>query len=118
MLTSKLASFAGLVGAAMIAIAPGASTAFAATPDDQVSVKVSIADLNMNGEAGARVALSRIRYAAEEICRGGIDEQTLGEQMQSRSCETATVERTVASMNVPALTAVSHGHHVTAMASR
>jgi UrcA family protein len=119
MLTSKLASFTGLVGAAMIALAvgPGATSAFAASPDDPISVKVSIADLNMASEAGARTALARIQYAADRACGGDVSDQTLGEQMQFRSCARQAVERTIASINQPALTAVSQGRHVTAMAS-
>jgi UrcA family protein len=119
---SKLASLAGLIGAALLvaAVGPGAaSTAFAAdrADDSAISLTVSTAGLDLGSETGARAALSRIRYAADEICRGGVDEQTLGEQMQSRACAKAAVERAVASMNLPALTAVSQHRHVTTMAS-
>ena len=119
MLTSKLASFAGLVGSAMIAITvgSGATTAFAASPDDPISVKVSLADLNMASEAGAQTALARIRFAANQACGGDLSDQTLGEQMQFRSCAKQAVQRAVASINQPALTAVSQGRHVTTMAS-
>jgi hypothetical protein len=101
MLTSKLASVTGVVGAAMLAltIGSGASTAFAAQPDGQVSIKVSTADLNLASDAG------------------GDAEPSFSQQMQFRSCVRDTVERTVAAMNLPTLTAVSEGHHVTAMAS-
>ncbi len=118
MLTSKLPSFTGVVGAAMLAltIGSGASTAFAADPAGQVSIKVPVADLNLASDAGARAALTRIRHAAKEICGGGA-EPSLIQQTQFRSCVSGTVERTVAAMNLPTLTAVSEGHHVTAMAS-
>ena len=119
MLTSKLASLVGLVGAGMIAAAvgPGASSAFAASPDAPVSIKVSIADLNMASEAGARTALRRLQYAADEACGGDIADQTLGEQMQFRTCAKQALQRAVEAINQPALTAVSQGRHVTAMAS-
>ena len=119
MLTSKLASLAGLVGAAMIAaaIGPGATTAFAASPDDPISVKVSLADLNMASDAGARTALARIQNAANRACGGDVSDQSLGEQMQFRSCAKQAVQRAVTAINQPALTAVSEGRHVTAMAS-
>jgi UrcA family protein len=119
MLTSKLASFTGVVGAAMLALTIGssASTAFAAQPDGQVSIKVSTADLNLASDAGARAALVRIRHAAKEICGGGDAEPSLVQQMQFYSCVNSSVERTVAAINLPTLTAVSEGHHVTAMAS-
>ena len=119
MLTSKLASLVGLVGAAMIAAAvgPGAATAFAASPDDPISVKVSLADLNMASEAGAREALARLQYAANQACGGDVSDQTLGEQMRFRSCAKQAVLRAVTAINQPALTAASQGRHVTAMAS-
>lgn len=120
MLTSKFASVAGFIGAAVLvaAIGPGATCAFAASSDDQVTIRVSVDDLNMTSEAGARVALRRIQYAANEICGGDVADRSLGEQMQVRQCARAAVEHAVASMNLPALTAVSGGHHVgTAMAS-
>jgi UrcA family protein len=119
MLTSKLASLVGLVGAAVIAAAvgPGAITAFAASPDDQVSIKVSLADLNVTSDAGAHEALARINRAARQICGGGDAEPSFTQQMQFRSCVTGAVGRTVAAINQPALTAVSQGRHITAMAS-
>jgi UrcA family protein len=115
---SKLASVAGLVAA--LVIGPAAtSTAFAADagPDSVTTLHVSVADLNLDSEAGARRALSRIQYAADEICTGGIDERTLGEQYQARTCTKGVVEHAVATMNLPMLTAVSQGRHVTKMAS-
>ncbi|HEX3405835.1 MAG TPA: UrcA family protein [Caulobacteraceae bacterium] len=120
MLTSKFASVAGLIGAAVLAaaIGPGATSAFAASPDDQATIRVSVDDLNMTSEAGARVALRRIQHAADEICGGDVTDRSLGEQMQVRQCARAAVERAVASINLPALTAVSGGRHVaTTMAS-
>ena len=120
MLTSKLTSAAGLIGAAVLvaAIGPGATSALAASPSDQVTIGVSVADLNMTSEAGARVALRRIQHAANEICGGDVADRTLGELMQSRDCERSAVKRAVASMNLPALTAVSEDRHVpAAMAS-
>jgi UrcA family protein len=117
MLTSKLMSVAGLIGAAALSAAIAPSCAFAANLDDQVTVTVSTADLNMGSEAGARAALHRIQYAANEICGGDGGERGLGEQMESRSCVQATVKRTVASVNLPTLTAVSQGRHVSVLAS-
>src|SRR5271168_2336416 len=67
---SKLASVAGVIAAAVLAAAidPGAAAAFAATPHDQVTIRVSVADLSMTSEAGAQEALARIRHAAREVC--------------------------------------------------
>ena len=116
---AKLASLAGLVGAALMvaAIAPGAS-AFAADPDGQVSLKVSIADLNLATEAGAREALARIQRTARHICGDGDAEPGLTQQLQFRSCVSEAVQHAVAAINAPMLTAVSQGRHTdTAMAS-
>jgi UrcA family protein len=117
MLTSKLASVAGLIGATVLAAAiPAATSAFAATPD-QVTVKVSTADLNMNSEAGARVALARIRHAAKEICGDSGARTSLDQTMQLHACVNGVVERAVAASNQPTLVAVSQGRHMAAMAS-
>jgi UrcA family protein len=117
---SKFASVSVFVGAAVLAAAtgPGATCAFAANLGDQVTVKVDTTDLNMGSEAGARQALRRIERAAVEICGGdavlpGAD-RTQGEQMQSEYCTQEVVKRTIASLNQPALTAVSEGRHVAA----
>jgi UrcA family protein len=117
MLTSKLASVAGLIGATVLAAAiPAATSAFAATPD-QLTVKVSTADLNLNSEAGARVALARIRHAAKEICGDSGARTSLDQSMQLQACVNGVVERAVAASNQPTLVAVSQGRHVAAMAS-
>ena len=70
MFTSKLASIAGLIGAAVIAaVGPGfATAAFAGAPDDQITIQVSVGDLNLSSEAGAQAALARIHHAAQAIC--------------------------------------------------
>ena|SRR5215469_7463819 len=114
MLTSKLASVAGFFGAAVLAaaFAPGATCAFAASPDDHATVYVWTKDLNMVSETGAREALSRIQYAADDVCGGDVADLTMAERSQSQECSQAVVKRTVASMNLPALTAVSEGRHV------
>lgn len=112
---SKLPSLAGLIGAAVLvaAVGPGAAaTAFAADPGAAVTLKVSIADLNMSSVAGAREALARIQRAARQIC-GGDSEPSLTQQMQYRSCVSDAVQRAVAAMRLPTLTAVSQGGHVT-----
>ena len=112
MFITKITSVAGCIGAAMLATAI-APAAFAASPDDQVTVKVSIADLNMSTEAGAKAALARINYAAREICGDNSgDKPSLSEHMQLRSCVTSIVAQTVASTNSPTLLAVSQGRHV------
>jgi UrcA family protein len=115
MLTSKLASVTGLIAAAVLAA--GATSALAASPDGQVSVRLSLDDLNMNSEAGAQEALARIGRAARAICGDSDTRVSLGRQMQLRSCVTSTVERAVAGSNLPTLIAASHGRLAATMAS-
>jgi UrcA family protein len=115
--TSNLPSVAGFIGAAVLAAAIVPTTcALAANPGDQVTVRVSTTDLNMASEAGARTALRRIQDAADETCGGDVvlpgADRTQGEQIQSQYCAQAVVKRTIASMNLPALTAVSEGRPV------
>ena len=117
MRTSRRSSVTGFVGAVVLAaaIGLGGASAFAANSDGQVSIRLSIADLNMNSEAGARVALSRIRYTAEKIC--GEPGRSLRRQTLVRECVANTVGRTVATVDLPILTAASQGQHVTAIAA-
>jgi UrcA family protein len=116
MFTSKLASVAGLIGAAVIAVAIGpgaAATAFAATPDNQITIRVSVDDLNLSSEAGAQAALARIHHAAQDICGDDGNRTSLAEQAKLRACIDSTVERAMAASNLPTLVAVSHGRPVT-----
>ena len=50
-------------------------TAYGAAPThfEDVSVKVSYADLNIDNEAGAKILYLRLRNAAEEVCGLGSD---------------------------------------------
>jgi UrcA family protein len=116
MLTSRLASVAGFIGAAMLAAA-SAAPAFAANSHDQVTIRVSVADLNMTREAGAKEALARIRHAAREVCGDSRVSGPVAEQMELRLCVADSVKRAVASANLPTLTAVSQSQHLTEMAS-
>jgi UrcA family protein len=120
MSTFRFASVSGFIGAAVLAaaIAPVATSAFAAPTDDQATVYVWTKDLNMFSEAGAREALSRIQWAADGVC-GGVNDDglTMEQRKEWQECAQAVVKRTVASMNLPTLTAVSQGRHVSALAS-
>ncbi|HWF78174.1 MAG TPA: UrcA family protein [Caulobacteraceae bacterium] len=114
---AKLASLAGLVGAAVM-VAAIVPPAFAADPDAPMSLKVSIADLNLKSDAGAHEALARIQRAARHVCGDGDVEPGLTQQVQFHNCVSQAVQHAVAAINAPALTAVSPGRHVdTAMAS-
>jgi UrcA family protein len=123
MFTSRLASVTGFIGAAVLAATISVAAITAATPasaassGDEVSIRVSVADLNMTSETGAREALTRIRRAANELCGGSEFRGSFAEQTERRSCVADTVKRAVAGSNLPTLMAVSQGQHVTKMAS-
>lgn len=120
MLSSRLASFAGFAGAVVIAgavvlasaVALGAAPAYAANLNDPVTIRVSVADLNMTSDVGAQEALARIRHAAKEICGDSGVGGLVAEQIESHSCVVDAVERAVANADQPTLTAVSQGQHV------
>ena len=118
---AKLASLAGLIGAAVLvaAVGPGAATAaFAANPDGPASLKVQISDLNLTSDAGAHEALTRIQRAARHVCGDGDTQPGLSQQIQFRSCVSESVQRAVVAINAPGLTAVSQGRSAaTAVAS-
>lgn len=115
MFTSTLASVAGLIGAAVIAaaIGPGAATAaLAATPESQITMQVSVADLNLSSEAGAQAALARIHRAAQAVCGDDGSRNSLADRAMLRACVDSAVERVIATENLPTLIAVSHGRPV------
>jgi len=96
--------FATLVGLAALGFAAGADAGPAMSPTsdrDAVSVKVSFADLDASGEAGAKALLKRIQNAARDIC---------GSELNPFACRSDTVDRAVASLGNPAVTALKAGH--------
>ena len=91
--------------------------ALAASTDSDITIKVSLADLNLNSEAGVQQALVRIRRAAQEICGDDGSAKTLTEMMHLRTCVDTTVREAVASSHLPTLTDASQGRPVTTLAS-
>lgn len=98
-----------------IALAVLAATAVsipvcAASPDpDVISVRVSLADLNLAGKPGAAVALRRIRKAAETICGDKPMVIELARVELYDDCARAAVGRAVASLDNPTVTALYTG---------
>ena len=86
-----------LAGAAAAAPAAGAD-------DDQRSMTVQLADLNLDREAGAAVALRRIHSAANAVCSRDNDRHALGPYALYQPCVTDTVERAVAALGAPIVT--------------
>jgi UrcA family protein len=78
-------------------------TAFGAAPShfEDVSVKVSYADLNIDNEAGAKILYMRLRNAAEEVCGLGSDVK-LGSRTASshaKACYREALDKAVTEIN-------------------
>jgi len=89
--------------AAALSAAP--ATWAATSDDDNLTVKVRIADIDLNTASGAKAALSRIRSAAVRICGEAPDAWNSTAARQYRSCVDGVVTRTVATLNSPTVTA-------------
>jgi UrcA family protein len=86
-----------LAGTAVAAPAAGADS-------DQRSMTVHLADLRLDREAGAAVALRRIHSAASAVCSRDSDRHALAPYAQYQPCVIDTVERAVAALDLPVVT--------------
>ncbi len=92
--------------AALIAL--GFTAAAQAAPnDDVVSVKIETVGLNLGSQAGALIALNRIRQVADEMCGRRPDPRDLGALATYRTCLKTTVDNAVSSVNAPVLQALN-----------
>lgn len=102
--------FVSLTAAATIAIS---APAFAAAPSqiDDVSVKVSYSDLNIQSEAGARVLYVRLKRASEEVCgiQPHIMNGSLARTMKARRCFQETLDASVEKIDSEALNEIHAG---------
>lgn len=98
----------------IIAASLAATFAFAGAASAQgnratdVSVRVSLAGLNLNTDAGAKAALYRIRDAAGQIC-GGEPSTPLERRSQFDPCVKRTVDQTVANLGSARVALVAAG---------
>jgi UrcA family protein len=99
---SALALVAALGSAAGVHAAP-------ANDPDTVSVSVSITGLNPASLAGAQGVLRRIRTAADGLCGGAPDPRDLDRGATYQACMTETVNRAVASLDLPMVSALNAG---------
>lgn len=77
-------------------------------PDPEiVSEKVSLADLDLNRQAGAAMALSRIRGAARRVCGGEPSRWAMNAVMLYRECRRDAADRAVARLDHPLVTALN-----------
>ncbi len=101
-----VAALLGCVAAGQPALARAAS------PDsDQVSIKVSYADLNLDSRAGAEALLRCVDQAAESIC-GPRPAGHLDELMIYRACVRGVADRAVANLGHPLVSALNAGKPV------
>jgi UrcA family protein len=77
--------------------------------DPAVSVNVSVAGLDLSNPAGAKIVLRRIHNAAETICGDQPDIRLTARFALYQSCVKSTVDRTVASLDSPLVTALNGG---------
>jgi UrcA family protein len=93
---------------ALAAIACGIALTTPATADqsdgEPLTKVVSYADLNLNGEPGARVLYGRLRMAATQVCEP-LRGNSLRERTNWRECFNPALARSVAEVDEPMLTA-------------
>jgi UrcA family protein len=96
-----------LTAVAAFAAMSVSASAFAAPPSDtDVSVKVSLAGVDLQSQAGAQVALGRIHFAARQIC-GEEATPDLGDRAQYRACMDQVTQRAVAKLGSAVVTALN-----------
>ena len=71
---------------------------------------MSLTGLDLHSEQGARLALSRIRQAAKDVCGVPVDAGPIWADNRPNLCVTAVVNRAVAKLDDPNVTALNSGH--------
>ena len=100
---------------AVFTAAAVASTA-SADPASQVSRVVQIGDLNLHTQDGAKVAARRIHIAADYVCGG--DSVLWRQGADFFSCRNGAIDRALASLQAPLVSAALGRSTPTGMASR
>jgi UrcA family protein len=86
------------------------SPASAATAE-RASQRVSFADLNLDGQAGAEVMLHRIRGAADAVCGDNFGRLSLRDFVRIRACSRAAMTKSVTDIANPTLTALYYDQY-------
>jgi UrcA family protein len=94
------------LGAATLAAAPASAARFT-IDGDTVTVRVPIDDLNLRSDTGATIALRRIHNAAGFICGEEPQAMLLAREQLYRQCMKATVDRAVARLDAPLVSAMN-----------
>lgn len=100
-ITSILSGFA-LLGALSAAAIPAH-----ASDTQQISTTVRLGDLDLTSSDGAQAAMSRIHRAAREICGPDPDVREFDSRRLYNQCVDQAVDRAVASLDMPMVTAAS-----------
>lgn len=74
--------------------------------EDRIEIGVPYDDLDLSTEEGARLFLSRLRQAATRACGGRPDAREIKEMQRFRRCVADEMDRVVALLNKPMVTAV------------
>jgi len=109
-----------LVAAAALALAVTAEAQAAPPkPDPEiVSETVSLRDLDLNHQAGAAAALTRIRGAARRVCGGEPSRWAMTAASLYRTCRRDAVDRAVATLDQPLVTALNTRRPPTTLVAR
>ncbi len=110
-------AIAGVVLASVLGAA-GPSLAQNDDPSAGITVKVHYADLDLRGQAGAKVMFQRIENAAVEACGGQPDVRVLARRMAFDHCRRETIGRAVDALNAPLVTALSGRSSSSVLAGR
>jgi UrcA family protein len=70
---------------------------------------VSLAGLDLHSERGAKLALSRIRQAAKDVCGVPVDMGPVWASARPNTCVIAVVNRAVVTLDNPVVTALNAG---------
>ncbi|MGA0601988.1 UrcA family protein [Caulobacter sp. KR2-114] len=101
-----------IAGAIVLAVLPfAAARAGAIGPEietnDNVMVRVSVADLNLDTTAGARTALHRLTVAAREVCSPEPAVTELVRWDRYKTCVRGKVDQAVAELGAPGVAALT-----------
>ncbi|MFL5294785.1 MAG: UrcA family protein [Phenylobacterium sp.] len=110
-----LASLAFCAAASLSANAVAGPPATRAN-DDQIVRTVSLADLNLHTEAGAKVAALRIRLAAAYVCGG--DNALVRSGSKFNACRSKAMDRALAGVDAPMVLAALGRPTLTDLAQR
>ena len=103
---TSIAALAALGFAAAVQAAPAGGPS---SDPNQSSVKVSLTGLDLQSEAGAKIALHRIRSAATDVCGVETDARLIVNGDRNPSCTADAVDRAVAALGNPIVTTLYAG---------